>query len=94
MTAGPWACYARCRYFGEKTYPKTRRIAATTNLFHGSRTGRSALLGDVEMLRNVLKWAGMVLGGFIGLLAVTFVVLYIMGGVKWNQIQGPTMFPS
>lgn len=45
------------------------------------------------MLRKVLKWLGIILGGSLGLLAATFVVLYVIGGVKWSQIRGPYDVP-
>ncbi len=39
-------------------------------------------------MRKALKRIGMVLGGLVGLLVLAGVVLYIIGGVKWNQIHG------
>ncbi len=40
------------------------------------------------MIRKILKRIGIVLGGLIGLLVLAFIVLYIIGGAKWNQIHG------
>jgi mono/diheme cytochrome c family protein len=37
------------------------------------------------MLKKVLKWIGIVLGGLVGLLALAFVVLLIVGGAKANK---------
>jgi cytochrome c553 len=39
-------------------------------------------------MRKALKRIGMVLGGLVGLLVLAGVVLYIVGGVKWNRIHG------
>ena len=41
------------------------------------------------MMRKILKWIGVVLGSLIGLLVLAFVVLYIVGSVKWNKLHGP-----
>jgi cytochrome c553 len=40
------------------------------------------------MIRKFFKWIGIVLGSLAGLLVLTFVVLYIIGTVKWNSIRG------
>ncbi len=37
------------------------------------------------MIRKILKWIGIVLGGLIGLLIVAFVVLMITGGARANK---------
>jgi mono/diheme cytochrome c family protein len=37
------------------------------------------------MLKKVLKWIGIILGGLVGLLVLAFVVLYSIGTVKLNQ---------
>jgi mono/diheme cytochrome c family protein len=37
------------------------------------------------MMRKILKWTGIVLVGLIGLLALAFVVLYVVGGAKVNK---------
>lgn len=38
------------------------------------------------MIRKVLKWIGIVLGGLVGLLVLTIAVLFIVGEVTWNQV--------
>jgi mono/diheme cytochrome c family protein len=35
-----------------------------------------------------LKWIGIVLGSFIGLLVLAFIILYTIGSVKWNKLHG------
>src|SRR6266508_644169 len=40
------------------------------------------------MIRKILKWIGIVLGSLIGLLALTFLLLYTIGTVKWNKLHG------
>ena len=40
------------------------------------------------MIRKILKWLGIVLGSLIGLLVLAFVVLYIIGSVKWSRMHG------
>jgi len=40
------------------------------------------------MIRKILKWIGIVLGSLVGLLVLAFIVLYIIGGAKWNRIRG------
>src|SRR5258705_13743005 len=40
------------------------------------------------MLRKILKWIGIVLGSLVGLLVLAFVVLYIIGSVKWSRMHG------
>jgi mono/diheme cytochrome c family protein len=37
------------------------------------------------MLKKVLKWIGIIMGGLVGLLALVFVVLYFIGGAKVNK---------
>lgn len=45
------------------------------------------------MIRKILKWIGIALGGLIGLLVLAFVVLYIIGSVKWNKLHGTYEVP-
>jgi cytochrome c553 len=45
------------------------------------------------MIRKILKWIGIVLGSLIGLLVLAFVVLYIIGSVKWNKLHGKYEVP-
>ncbi|HEU0291453.1 MAG TPA: c-type cytochrome [Anaerolineales bacterium] len=40
------------------------------------------------MIRKILKWIGIVLGSFIGLLVLAFIVLYLIGSAKWNKLHG------
>jgi len=40
------------------------------------------------MIREILKWIGIVLGSLIGLLVLAFIVLYAIGSAKWNRIRG------
>ena len=40
------------------------------------------------MIRKILNWIGIVLGSLVGLLVLAFVVLYIIGSMKWNHIRG------
>lgn len=40
------------------------------------------------MIRKILRWIGIVLGSLIGLLVLAFVVLYVIGTVKWNRLHG------
>ena len=37
------------------------------------------------MLKKVLKWIGIILGGLLGLLAIALVVLFVVGGAKANK---------
>lgn len=37
------------------------------------------------MLKKVLKWIGIIVGGLVGLLVVAFVALYLIGGAKANK---------
>ena len=37
------------------------------------------------MIRKILKWIGIVLGSLVGFLVLAFIVLYIIGSVKWNR---------
>ena len=39
------------------------------------------------MIRKILKWIGIVLGSLFGLLVLAFIVLYVIGGVKWNRVR-------
>lgn len=39
------------------------------------------------MIRKILKWIGIMLGSLVGLIVLTFVTLYIIGGAKWNRIR-------
>ena len=41
-----------------------------------------------NMIRKILKWIGIILGSLIGLVVLAFLVLYIIGTVKWNRIHG------
>ena len=45
------------------------------------------------MIRKILKWIGIVLGSLAGLLMLTFIVLYVIGGAKWNRIRWNYDFP-
>jgi mono/diheme cytochrome c family protein len=45
------------------------------------------------MVRKILKWTGIVLGSLIGLLVLAFLVLYIIGTVRWNQLHGKYEVP-
>ena len=45
------------------------------------------------MIRKILKWIGIVLGSLIGLLMLAFVVLYVIGTVKWNRLHGTYEVP-
>jgi hypothetical protein len=40
------------------------------------------------MIRKIFKWIGIVLGSLIGLLVVSFIVLYTIGSIKWNELHG------
>jgi cytochrome c553 len=40
------------------------------------------------MMHKIFKGIGIVLGSLVGLLVLAFVVLYIIGKVKWNSIRG------
>jgi mono/diheme cytochrome c family protein len=40
------------------------------------------------MIRKILKWIGITLGGLIGLVVLAFAVLYVIGTVKWNRLHG------
>jgi mono/diheme cytochrome c family protein len=40
------------------------------------------------MIRKIFKWIGIVVGSLIGLLILAFAVLYIVGTVQWNKLQG------
>jgi len=37
------------------------------------------------MIRKILKWIGIVLGSLLGLVVLAAVILYVAGGVIWNQ---------
>jgi cytochrome c553 len=45
------------------------------------------------MIRKVLKWIGIVFGSLVGLLVMTFVVLYLIGSVQWNKMHGQYEVP-
>ena len=45
------------------------------------------------MLRKILKWTSIVLGGLVGLLLLAFAALYIMGTLKWNRLHGQYAVP-
>ena len=45
------------------------------------------------MIRKILKWIGIVLGGLVGPLVLAFVVLYIIGTAKWNKLHGQYEVP-
>jgi mono/diheme cytochrome c family protein len=45
------------------------------------------------MIRKFLKWIGIVLGSLVGLLVLAFVVLYVIGSVKWNKLHGQYEVP-
>jgi mono/diheme cytochrome c family protein len=40
------------------------------------------------MIRKIFKWIGIVLGSLIGLVILAFVVLYVIGTVRWNRLHG------
>ena len=40
------------------------------------------------MIREIFKWIGIGLGSLVGLLVLAFVVLYIIGSVKWSRMHG------
>jgi mono/diheme cytochrome c family protein len=40
------------------------------------------------MFRKILKWIGIVLGGLLGLLVLSFAVLYLIGTSKWKRLHG------
>ena len=46
------------------------------------------------MIRKIFKWIGIVLGSLVGLLVLAFIVLYIMGTVKWNKMHGQYDVPA
>jgi cytochrome c553 len=39
-------------------------------------------------MKRILKLIGKIVGGLVGLIVLAFVVLYIIGMVKWNSIRG------
>jgi len=45
------------------------------------------------MIRKILKLLGIVLGSLIGLLVLAFVVLYVIGTVRWNKLHGKYEVP-
>ena len=45
------------------------------------------------MIRKIFKWIGIVLGSLIGLLVLAFIVLYVIGTVKWNKMHGQYEVP-
>jgi len=46
------------------------------------------------MIRKIFKWIGIVLGSLVGLLVLAFLVLYIIGTVKWNKLHGQYDVPA
>ncbi len=46
------------------------------------------------MIRKILKWIGIALGSLIGLLVLAFLILYIIGTVKWNQARDKYDVPA
>jgi cytochrome c553 len=40
------------------------------------------------MIRKMLRWIGIVLGSLVGLLVLAFIVLYIIGTVRWSKLHG------
>jgi mono/diheme cytochrome c family protein len=45
------------------------------------------------MIRKIFKWIGIVLGSLVGLLVLAFIVLYVIGTVKWNRLHGTYEVP-
>ena len=45
------------------------------------------------MVFKVFRRIGIGLGSLIGLLALAFVVLYVMGTVQWNKLRGQYEVP-
>lgn len=45
------------------------------------------------MIRKILKWIGIVAGSLIGTLVLAFVVLYVIGTVRWNKMHGKYEVP-
>jgi mono/diheme cytochrome c family protein len=45
------------------------------------------------MIRKILKWIGIVLGGLVGLLVLAFTILYLLGSVRWNKLHGKYVVP-
>ena len=46
------------------------------------------------MIRKILKWIGIVLGSLVGLLLLTFAVLYVIGSIQWNKLHGKYDVPA
>jgi mono/diheme cytochrome c family protein len=40
------------------------------------------------MIHKILKWIGIVLGSLVGLLALAFAVLYVVGTIEWKRLHG------
>jgi cytochrome c553 len=40
-----------------------------------------------------MKWIGIVLGSLVGLIVLAFIVLYIIGTLKWNRLHGQYEVP-
>ena len=40
------------------------------------------------MIRKISKWIGIMFGSLLGLLVLAFVILYVLGTVKWNRLHG------
>ena len=38
-----------------------------------------------EMLKKALKWAGIALGGLVGVIVIILVILYFVGGARINK---------
>ena len=45
------------------------------------------------MVRKILRWIGIVLGSLLGLLVLAFMVLYVIGTVRWNKLHGKYEVP-
>jgi cytochrome c553 len=48
----------------------------------------------ILMIRKILRWIGIMLGGLLGLFVLTFVVLYTIGSIKWNKLHGKYEVPA
>ena len=60
----------------------------STSYIEQTRSRNAALL-----IRKILKWTGIVLGSLVGFLVLSFIVLYTIGTVKWNQLHGKYEVP-
>jgi mono/diheme cytochrome c family protein len=45
-------------------------------------------------MRKLFRWIGVVLTGLVGLLVLTFIALYLIGGARWNRIRGNYDVPA